>query len=100
MLTDVGMPYFRDEFELRRFDRVVFGENEMAFEEASLVRSVGGSDDHDFPFENVTLVDDAGAKAFHRVLVQFLKLLTQQKGRLILRGHRRFPASKKGQLQG
>ena len=75
-LTDVGMPYFRDELELGWFDRIIFWENEMAFEETPLVRGVRGPDDHDFPFENVTLVDHASAETFHGILVEFLQLLT------------------------
>ena len=74
-LTDIWMPNFRDKLELGRLDRVVFGENKMAFEESAFVGCIGRTNDHHFPLVNVTLVDDAGAETFHRVLVEFLQLL-------------------------
>jgi len=85
LLVDVGMPNLGDELHLGRTQWIVFGESELAVEETSFIQGVRRTQQQNIPNVNVTVVDQTGREAFHRVLLQFVELFSKQERRLRLR---------------
>lgn len=50
--------------------RIVFGESHATLEETAFIQSIRRTDNHDFPFVNVLIVDQTGAESLNRVLGQ------------------------------
>jgi hypothetical protein len=57
VFVNVGMPDVGDHFELRRPQRVFFGKDEVALEEAAFEQSVRGTDDEHLKKDKVVKAD-------------------------------------------
>ena len=52
VLVNVGVPDLGEHAELRWLQGVLFGEQQVTFEESALVQGVRGTDDHHLKFKN------------------------------------------------
>lgn len=57
--VDVGMPHWREEAHLRWLDGILFRETKPSSEEATLVKCVRRTDNHDLPLEEIVIIDEA-----------------------------------------